>query len=180
MIRFLLFFLLTVLLAVAPVSACEFCDVVAEVVDGDTVIVVNNGNARTVHLISVDAPQLEQPYGKQAKTFVEEMLLNRVVIIDASDKVKAADIVSFDGQSLKWALVRAGLAWYPENHIKTAARRVDDTLGKYERQARRKGVGLWADQNPQPPWVVHRGTETLPAVMASFGNQRLGAPCIIG
>ncbi len=180
MTRVLLFVLILCLTGVSSAPACEFCDVVAEVVDGDTVIVVNNGTARTVHLVSVDAPQLEQRFGKQAKAFTEELLLNRVVSVESVDQVKAADIVSFDGQSLKWGLVRAGLAWYPGNHVKTTARRVDDSLGKYERQARRKGSGLWADKNPQPPWEVHRGAETLPSVMASMRNRTLGADCIIG
>jgi len=172
--------LLLLLLTAAPAWGCEFCDVVAEVVDGDTVIIVNNGAARTVHLVAVDAPQLEQPYGKEAKAFAENLLLNRVVSIEASDPSKAADIVTFDGQSLKWGLIRAGLAWYPDNHGKTTARRIDDRLGKYEVKARRSRIGLWADANPKPPWEVHRGTETIPAVVSRFGNQQLGAPCIIG
>lgn len=175
-----LFVLMMLLLMAMPAWGCEFCDVVAEVVDGDTVIIVNNGKARTVHLVSVDAPQLEQPYGKEARAFAENLLLNRVVSIEASDPSKAADIVTFDGQSLKWGLIRAGLAWYPENHEKTSVRRVDDSLGKYETKARRQRVGLWADANPKPPWEVHRGTETIPSVVSRFGNQRIGAPCIIG
>jgi len=178
MVRIVWLFLF--LFAVSPAWGCEFCDVVAEVVDGDTVIVVNNGAARTVHLVAIDAPQIEQPYGKEAKAFTEELLLNRVVSIDASDPTKAADIVTFDGQSLKWGLIRAGLAWYPENHVKTTALRVDDRLGKYENRARRQRLGLWADANPIPPWTVHRGTETLPSVVARFANKTIGGPCIIG
>lgn len=173
-------FSVLLLLCALPAWGCEFCDVVAEVVDGDTVIIVNNGKARTVHLVSVDAPQLEQPFGKEAKAFAEEMLLNRVVSVDNNDPSKTTDIVTFDGKSLKWALVRAGLAWYPDNHVRATKRRVGDQLGKYEIKARRQKIGLWAAKNPKPPWEVHRGTETLPKVISRFANQSIGAPCIIG
>jgi endonuclease YncB( thermonuclease family) len=154
--------------------ACEKCEVVVEVIDGDTVVVMCEGKAKQVHLTSVDAPQMQQPYGKEAKTFTENLMMNHVATINYIDNNRAADITSSDGKSLKWGLIRAGLAWYPPNHQKNTLRDVSDKVGKYERKARRARKGLWAQNNPQPPWQVHQGTEVLSKTMASMGNVRLG------
>ncbi len=175
--RFFLTTLLIVLLSTTAI-ACEKCEVVVGVVDGDTVIIMCEGKVKEVHLASVDAPQMEQPYGKNAKDFAEKLMLNHVATIRYIDNNRATDIVSSDGKSLKWGLIRAGLAWYPENHQKKTLRNVNDKVGKYERKARRARKGLWAQDNPRPPWELHKGTETLTKTMASLGNARLGG--IIG
>lgn len=167
-----LFFLLT------PALACEKCEVVVGIVDGDTVIIMCEGKTKEVHLTSVDAPQMEQPYGKKAKNFAEKLVMNHVATIRYIDNNRATDIVSSDGKSLKWGLIRAGLAWYPQNHQKNTLRNVNDKVGKYERRARRARKGLWAQDNPRPPWELHKGTESLTKTMASLGNARLGG--IIG
>jgi micrococcal nuclease len=161
-------------------SACDKCEVVVKVIDGDSVVIQQDGTVRTVHLVSIDAPQLEQPYGDKAKAFTEDLLLNRVVAIQYIDKRQASDIVSFDGKSLKWGLIRSGYAWYPKNHEKGQLRSLNDPLAKQERKIRRKRVGLWADANPQPPWGLHRGSEVIPSVIGSFSNCTLGSANIVG
>lgn len=172
--------MLCLLLGVGAAMACEKCEVVVEVIDGDSVVIQQDGILRTVHLLSIDAPQLKQPYGDKAKAFTEDLLLNRVVSVESANKRLASDIVSFDGKSLKWGLIRAGLAWYPKNHKKGQLRSLNDPLAKWERKTRRKRIGLWADDNPQPPWLIHRGSESIPSVVGSFGTCTLGAASIIG
>jgi len=154
--------------------ACEKCDIVIDVIDGDTVIVLCEGQKRPVHLMSVDAPQLKQPYGEKAREFTRKLLLNHVATISYINRNQASDIVSADGKSLKWGLVRAGLAWYPENHEENSLRNLSDKLGKYERKARRSRKGLWAQDSPTAPWEVHRGTEAIPDVLAALGNRAFG------
>ena len=171
--RFILTVLLLLLLPTAAFT-CEKCDIVIDVIDGDTVVILCEGVKRPVHLVTVDAPQLEQPYGEEAKDFTKKLLLNNVATINYIDRNRASDIVSASGSSLKWGLIRAGLAWYPENHEKNELRNVADKLGKYERKARRSRKGLWADDDPQAPWKLHRGTEALPDVVAKLGNQAFG------
>ena len=165
---------LFLLVASASVLACEKCEIVIDVIDGDTVIVLCEGKKRPVHLVSIDAPQLEQPYGEKAREFTKNLLLNNVVTIDYVDRSRANDMTSADGKSLKWALVRAGLAWYPDNHKQNSLRNVSDKLGKYERKARRSRKGLWAQDIPEPPWSLHRGSEAMPEVMAKLGSRAYG------
>jgi len=169
-------FLIGLFLLLAPYAAfgCDKCDVVIDVIDGDTVVILREGEKHPIHLVSVDAPQLEQPFGIEAKEFTEKLLLNNVVTINYIDRSRASDITSADGQSLKWALIRAGLAWYPDNHQSNSLRDISDNLGKYERKARRARKGLWAQDNPETPWALHRGTEAMPEVMAKLGSRAYG------
>lgn len=170
----LLLLMAIVLLIPFQAFGCEKCEVVVDVIDGDTIVVMQNGKTKQVHLTSVDAPQLKQPFGPEAKSFTEGMMLHHVATIRYLDNNRAADIIASDGQSLKWGLIRSGLAWYPDNHRKNALRNVSDKVGKYERKARRGRRGLWSQDNPRPPWTLHQGTETLSATMASLGNVTLG------
>ncbi len=168
--------LIILLFAIVPISAfaCEKCEVVVDVIDGDSVVILQEGRSKVVHIEAVDAPQLKQPYGKEAKAFTEKLLLNHVATIRYIDNNKATDIVNSNGQSLKWGLINAGLAWYPKNHVKNSLRDANDKLGKYEVKARRARRGLWAQDDPQPPWEVHNGAEVLSSTMSSMGNIRLG------
>ena len=169
---FLIGLLLHIMATIA--IACEKCEVVVDVIDGDTVVIMCEGKIKQVHLVSVDAPQMQQPFGDKAKAFTEGVMMSHVATINYIDNNRAADITSSDGKSLKWGLITAGLAWYPPNHEKSSLRDVNDKLGKYERKARRARKGLWAQDNPRPPWELHQGTEVLTKTMASMGNVRLG------
>jgi hypothetical protein len=51
-----------------------------------------------------------------------------------------------DGRSLNRELVREGYAWWYKQYSK------DASLGVLEGEARAAKRGLWADQNPVPPW----------------------------
>ena len=57
---------------------------VVEVTDGDTVRVITrkNGTPFKVRLHGIDAPELDQPYGEEAKGALEKMVLGKVVYVD--------------------------------------------------------------------------------------------------
>ena len=55
--------------------------VVTRVFDGDTVlVVVASGDSVTVRLNGVDAPEICQPHGPEARRALEEMVLNQPVV----------------------------------------------------------------------------------------------------
>lgn len=51
--------------------------VVSEVQDGDSVIVLRNGSHETIRLAEVDAPELPQPYGSEARAYVTGLLMGQ-------------------------------------------------------------------------------------------------------
>ena len=59
----------------------EIEGVVTRVFDGDTVlVVVPSGDSVTVRLNGVDAPEICQPHGVEARRALEEMVLNQPVV----------------------------------------------------------------------------------------------------
>lgn len=118
-----------------------------KVVDGDTLIIKCDENRRTVEIDGVDAPELDQPWGKEVRSFVRSMVQGRQVdieIIDGDgDTVRAR--VSIDGTDLSEMLASRGLAWVPEDGA-------DEELAELSAKARDLPCGLWMDPEPEPPW----------------------------
>jgi len=59
--------------------------------------------------------------------------------------------VYVDGLDVNRELVARGMAWVYRKYSN------DPELLRLEAEAREKGLGLWADPNPVPPWEWRRG-----------------------
>ena len=119
-----------------------------KVLDGDTLVIECEKQQRTVNIEGIDAPELDQPWGKVVRNFVRDLVRGedvQVEIVDnAGDTVVAR--VTIDGIDLSEMLVSRGLAWVPEESA-------DADLTELSVKARELPCGLWMDPDPQPPWV---------------------------
>jgi len=119
-----------------------------EVVDGDTIVAESDaGQTVQVDLFGVDAPEITQPFGDEAKAFLEELALGRVITVsttNTSDKQLTAS-VQVEGADLSEALVRSGLAWLPDDGGSSEA------IAIALFTARSDGTGLWSDSNAEHP-----------------------------
>ena len=122
----------------------------SEVQDGDSLTVPRNGSKESIRLAEVDAPELPQPYGSEARAYVTGLLMGQTVSVRPVTKDQygrtVADIVMSDGQSLSRDLVEHGYAWL---FIKYSS---NPELAKLEREARAARRGLWKDPSPTAPW----------------------------
>ena len=118
-----------------------------KVVDGDTLIIECDKAKRTVEIDGVDAPELEQPWGKETRNFVRKMVGGEKVEIEIiesdGDVVRAR--VTVNGIDMSEMLVSRGLAWVPNGGT-------DDELADLSNKARELPCGLWTDSDPQAPW----------------------------
>lgn len=143
--------LITCLLTHAALAAAvEFTALVVKVVDGDTLVVLMNGENWRIRLHGVDAPESGQPFGRQARQAVVALALGRSVTVrevgrDQYGRI-LADVVLPNGRVLNEELVRVGLAWWYCRHS------TDARLAELEREARAARRGLWGDANPVAPW----------------------------
>ncbi len=115
-----------------------------KVVDGDTLIVKCDKREMTVDLEGVDAPELGQPWGKEVRTFVADMVRGQVIeveLVETTDGTGTARI-TIDGQDLAHLLAARGLAWGTD----------DGELEALSENAKSSPCGLWLDSNPVPPW----------------------------
>ena len=140
--------LLLPLLAVAEPRT--YTGVVTHVSDGDTVWVrpARGGPPVQLRLLGVDAPEICQRFGRQAREALERQVLHRRVTVeergrDGYDRVLAR--LRRSGQDVNGWLVAQGLAW---------SHRYRHQPGPYQalqEQARAARRGLWAADRPLEP-----------------------------
>jgi endonuclease YncB( thermonuclease family) len=137
--------------------------VVVRVLDGDTFDVrVKKGIEATIHLWGVDAPELDQPFGKEAKDCLSRLLLKKYVVIE--DYTGRNGVVVREGEvfvesnkppkqdNVNLVMVSAGLGWWqrlPENQD---LRSNQEALNRAEESARAAKRGLWSKPGAVPPW----------------------------
>jgi endonuclease YncB( thermonuclease family) len=115
---------------------------VVAVKDGDTINVLHGGRAVTVRLHGIDAPEMGQPFGNNAKQAASRYAFGKVArirITDVDRYGRAVGRVTVDGGSLNQMLVRDGLAWWYRRYAPREGR-----LESLERAARNANQGLWS------------------------------------
>lgn len=134
--------------ACAAQSAVETAQV-QRVDDGDTLRIAIDGRTVRVRIFAIDAPELDQPYGREALAEARRLLAGRVVAVTRRDTDPYGRLVAslaIDGRDVGRDLVAAGAAWhftqFSDSRVLAAA----------EREARAERRGLWAFSNPVAPW----------------------------
>jgi endonuclease YncB( thermonuclease family) len=144
-------------------AAADFSAEVITVDDGDTIIVLHDGNHEHIRLNGIDAPEKTQAYGKKAKEFTTAATLGKMITIIEYGKDKhgrtIGDVVLPDGSNLNQQLLKEGLAWWYWEHSE------DKVLKDIAEEAQDEKRGLWRDRHPIPPWVYRKiGKKQVPEV----------------
>ena len=137
--------------------AGELEGIVIGVPEGDAFEVLHESTVLVFRLQDVDAPEISQPYGRDAQIFAESLALGkRVKVFTAGPLLpgtaQKAIIFLDSGLNPSHELLRAGLAWWDR---KGAAG--NDSLWKLEWEARTAHRGLWEDEAPIAPWEWRKG-----------------------
>lgn len=137
---------------------------VVHVDDGDTVVLLVNGSEQMkVRLASIDAPEsshtnkqtgrIGQPFNANSTRYLSQMVKGRDVEAKCPDKDRYGRIVCeifVDGRSANAAMVSSGMAW--ANTAANGRYLRDRSLLDAQEKAKQARLGLWADENPIPPW----------------------------
>jgi len=124
---------------------------VKTVSDGDTLVVGRAGRARVVQLAGIDAPELMQEFGPEARQFVRDFTAGKQVkveVLETKSRESVVGRVTVDGRDLAAALIERGLAWASESS--------SPDLRSAEAKAKSDGSGLWASSTPTPPWEFRK------------------------
>ena len=135
----------------------HYSGICVHVLDGDTVDVVDDGQKlHRIRITGMDAPELSQPYGQQAKAELKELILGKevTVIPMGMDKYKRElailRINTTIGQiDVAECMINKGAAF--------------DWGGKYYKAqdyAQKNRLGVWSDSRFQErPWLYRRRIE---------------------
>ena len=138
----------------APRAAAEEQALVLRAVDGDTLEVAIARRTEKVRLIGVDTPESVHPnkpveyFGKESSAFLRRLASGRRVTLRDDPEARNRDrygrllryVYLEDGTLVNAEIIRQG---YGHAYVKYPFSRMEEFRG-YERQARRRGLGLWA------------------------------------
>ncbi len=125
---------------------------VVEVPDGESLIVKIKGRKKTVRLIGISAPEVDQQFGKEAREYLARMVQGKAVSIlyDGFDTPRKKEIIAqvSTQKGINEEMLRAGLARFKRPSMKD-----DDYLDWYreckyqkaEEEARVEKRGLWKE-----------------------------------
>lgn len=155
------------------VNGVVLCDI-ADAIDGDTILCLKNKSEQIkVKLFGIDAPELDQPYGQEAKQLLNQMLHEDIFISIrkiTKDNTYLVDINYIDTlcrepitsesecttnlENINSNMIETGHAWYDLSEEEN-----DPNFQTDERNARYYKNGLWSQSNPIPPWEWRKQKE---------------------
>lgn len=109
--------------------------------DGDSLVVKVQGVAVDIRLAGIDAPELNQPYGRDARRVLASLAAGRQLVVKPLDTDRYGRTVAhvWNGDTqLNTEMVRSGGAWFYSEFAHGAG------LYDVEQEARKARRGLWA------------------------------------
>ena len=127
--------------------------------DGDTIHVVTDGNVKfKVRLDRIDAPEKDQPYGKESTAYLTKLIKGRTVRVEWQKKDKygrVLGIVYLDKTDINLKMVETGSAWHYSYFDKTPA------YAAAEAAAKEKRLGFWQGETPISPYEWRRAKRRM-------------------
>lgn len=132
---------------------------VTSVINGSSFVVEPNGIPMQIDLESANAPEMEQPYGPEAKEHLSELILNKTVVIKQSRTLEyrhISAVVSTADIDINKKMIADGFAWADENFSYSS------NLVATQNTAKKNKAGLWKSPNPKSPTEYRLGTGLKP------------------
>ena len=160
--------LLIVLLLALPFAASSAATLTGRTVrvtDGDTIVILSEGKVQhKIRLQGIDAPERGQAYGTKSKEHLSDAVAGKFVVVEYDKRDRYGRIVGkvlLSNEDINLRQIEAGLAWHYKKYQDEQT--TSDRL-KYsdaELEARRVRRGLWADNNPVPPWEYRQAKRQI-------------------
>ena len=134
---------------------------VIRVVDGDTLVVQLSSGPIRVRLYGIDAPEHNQPGGREATAELTSLVSGERVQLEPINQDRYSRMVArvLRGRlDVNAEMIHLGDAWVYRHYL----RREDRGWCGLESEARRAHRGLWADRDAVPPWDFRHHTMGRP------------------
>ncbi|WP_455654307.1 thermonuclease family protein [Phascolarctobacterium sp.] len=154
-IAFLLFYSADYDITPGP-STRQISGQVTYVIDGDTFQLSSQLGDIRIRVADIDAPELSQPYGKKAKSYLKSLVESETVVCNILEKdrygryIAKINVPGTRNLDIAAEMVRAGYAWHYKKYS------VSQELANIEIKAKLQKKGLWSDQGAVAPWIYRQ------------------------
>lgn len=170
--RIKLLVLMLALLIPATSWATEWAGTVVGISDGDTLTVLNADKKQVkIRLTEIDAPESKQAFGTQSKQSLSELCFKKTVAVtdNGTDKYKRTlGRIRCEGVDANAEQVKRGMAWAYRQYL------TDQSISDLEESAKAVKLGLWADNEPVPPWEFRHGSKATKTKVKSVDGSSSG------
>ena len=129
---------------------------VVGIADGDTLTLLDATKTQhKIRLAGIDSPEKNQPFGQHCKKNLSDLAYDRVATVETSklDRYgRAIGKVWVDRQDVNLEQIRRGCGWHYKKYQNEQSPEDRLSYNSAEELAKTNRVGLWADQDPVPPW----------------------------
>ncbi len=133
---------------------------VVKITDGDTLYVLDaNYEQHKIRLAGIDAPERRQAYGLASRKHLASIVAGKQVTVEYQKRDRYGRIlgkVLLDGIDVCLEQVKAEFAWHYKKYQHEQSAEDRELYAEAEHQARTGGLGLWRENNPNPPWEYRR------------------------
>ncbi len=129
---------------------------VTDIYDGDTITVLSTDGTTEykIRFYGIDAPERKQEYGEEARAYLVSLVNNTTVevqVINTDRYGRNVGKVFVNGTNVNEAMVLNGCAWYYRDYAQG-----EKILNDYQYSAMKNRRGLWAADDPVPPWQYRK------------------------
>jgi len=132
--------------------------IVTKVIDGDSLKAKSKeGKEYEIQVEGIDAPELKQPYGKEATEALNKMVMGKEIKVTWTKKDNFERLlaqVHVDKTHVNQEMLRNGHAWHFKRYNQSKL------LAGLEEEAKNAKRGLWEKENPQAPWDFRKETRS--------------------
>lgn len=132
---------------------------VISIVDGDTFVGIGErGDTATYRVYCIEAPEIDQPQGYEARKYLYNLILQRRVEVSprggATPQGLYVIATTRDNDDVADRMLRSGYAWYRNDSVNEVR------YIRSQRFAQEEGVGIWSQPDHVAPWEWRRQRES--------------------
>lgn len=147
------FFAAFALICFINVNHCQANSIeIIDVIDGDTILINNNGVVKYVYINGVDAPEIGQPFSVEAKEYVRQILSDHDCSVNLTiiNGINVANIYCTNNKTkintdLSCMIILTGYGYYQRE-------RYEQKHFNSEKYAKNHKVGVWSSETREYPW----------------------------
>jgi len=151
-----IFSILTLSLLLTNSACLAATGTVVNVYDGDSITLLSKGKKTRVSLYGIDAPELKQEHGAQARDFLSSFIKDETVEVTPITKLRkgrTSGTVLLGDDNINELMILNGQAWVDRE---TCKEDFCATWIKMEEAAKATEKGLWKTWDPLPPWQFRK------------------------